>query len=459
MDVQAALRLTGIQKQFVRSGATRSVEFRLRQLEQLKTAIKQKEHLIIEALYKDLRKSEFEAYATEIGYVYDTIGYVMKHLKSWAKPKRVRTPIVHIGSSSYVHPEPYGSVLIIGPFNYPFMLVLDPLIGAISAGNTAVVKPSEYTPHVSKVISDLLGELYDESYVRVVEGGKEATSSLIHAPFDCIFFTGSTQVGKIVMEAAAGNLAPVVLELGGKSPCIVDREVDLDLAAKRIVWGKFLNTGQTCVAPDYILVHEAVKQELIAKMKQQITAFFGSDPQQSLDYGRIVNERQWDRLLGLLEPSKIVAGGASDRSDLYLAPTIMDHVSWNDKVMGEEIFGPILPVMEYRDLDAALQQINERPKPLALYLFTKNKGTEQKVMDSVSFGGGCVNDTVLHLVSPYLPFGGVGSSGMGAYHGRHSFDTFSHQKSVLKKSTRVKLDFLYPPYSASKLNVIKKFMK
>ncbi|WP_178020080.1 aldehyde dehydrogenase family protein [uncultured Paenibacillus sp.] len=447
------------QQQFVRSGAARPVEFRLRQLERLKTAITRYETRILEALQRDLRKPELEGYSTEVGYAYDSIGYVMKRLKHWAKPERVRTPLTHIGSRSYIYREPYGSALIIGPFNYPFMLVIDPLIGAISAGNAAIVKPSEYTPHVSGVIAEMLGEYFDPEYIQVMEGGQEVTSALIHAPLDLIFFTGSIQVGKIVMAAAAEHLVPVVLELGGKSPCIDDREADLGLTAQRLVWGKYLNTGQTCVAPDYVLVHESVKAELIAKMKAQITAFYGDDPQRSPDYGRIVNERHWDRLMGLLDPSKVAAGGTGDRGDLYLAPTIMENVNWEDPVMQEEIFGPILPVLEYRDLDAALRDIGERPKPLALYLFTGNAETERKVMESVSFGGGCVNDTVMHLVSPYLPFGGVGSSGMGAYHGRYSFETFSHRKSVLKKSTRVNLGFIYPPYNAGKLKLIRRFMK
>nr|WP_232729827.1 aldehyde dehydrogenase [Paenibacillus phocaensis] len=447
------------QQQFVRSGATRPVEFRLRQLERLKTAIFRYESRILEALHRDLRKPELEGYSTEVGYVYDSIGYVMKCLKRWAKPERVRTPLTLIGSSSFIYREPYGSTLIVGPFNYPFMLVIDPLIGAISAGNAAIVKPSEYTPHVSRVIAEILGEYFDPEYIRVMEGGQEVTSALIHAPLDFIFFTGSIQVGKIVMAAAAEQLVPVVLELGGKSPCIVDREADLDLAAQRIVWGKFLNTGQTCVAPDYVLVHDSVKAALMAKMKAQITAFYGDDPRQSPDYGRIVNERHWSRLMGLLDPSKVAFGGVGEREDLYLAPTIMEDVNWDDPVMQEEIFGPILPVLGYHDLDAALRDISERPKPLALYLFTSSTATERKVMESVSFGGGCVNDTVMHLVSPHLPFGGVGSSGMGAYHGRHSFETFSHRKSVLKKSTRVNLSFIYPPYTAGKLKLIRRFMK
>ncbi|WP_435923592.1 aldehyde dehydrogenase [Paenibacillus sp. DYY-L-2] len=447
------------QKQMVSSGGTRSLSFRMKQLQTLRTAVKKHEKDIMEALRQDLRKSEYEAYTTEIGYLYDSIRHTTKNLKRWMKPKTVRTPVVHFGSKSVIYPEPYGSALIIGPFNYPFMLVMDPLAGAIAAGNCAVVKPSEFTPHVSAVIAKLIREHFDEDYIRVVEGGKDTTSELIHAPFDRIFFTGSTQVGKIVMKAAAEHLVPVILELGGKSPCIVHQDADLDLAAKRIAWGKFVNTGQTCVAPDYVLAHKEIKSTLVSKLKEQIAAFFGTDPKQSPDFGRIVNERHWERLTGLVDPSKVVAGGEKDRGDLYLAPTLMDRVDWADKVMEEEIFGPILPVLEYDDLDQAVSKLNSRPKPLALYLFTSDKGVERKVMESVSFGGGCVNDTLLHLVTPYLPFGGVGQSGMGSYHGKYSFEAFSHMKGVLKKSTRVKIDFIFPPYTQKKLSLIKRVMK
>lgn len=447
------------QKQTVESGITRSLTFRLKQLQILKSTIKEREKLIVEALYSDLGKSEFESYATEIGTIYDSIGRAMKHLKRWMKPQRVRTPIVHFGSTSYIYSEPYGSTLIVGPFNYPFMLVMDPLIGAISAGNCAVVKPSEFTPNVSAVIEGILSHCYEDTYIKTIEGGREITSSLIHAPFDLIFFTGSIQVGKIVMEAAASNLVPVILELGGKSPCIVDREANLDLAAKRIIWGKFLNTGQTCVAPDYVLAHEDVREALIVKMKEQITAFYGDDPKRSPDYGKIVNTRQWDRLIGLLDHTKVITGGTGDREALYIAPTIMNEVLWDDKVMEEEIFGPILPVLQYSDLEDAISKINARPKPLALYVFTSNKNVEDKVLESISFGGGCVNDTILHLVSPHLPFGGVGSSGMGSYHGKHSFEAFSHRKSILKKSTKINLNLIFPPYNVHKLKWLKRFMK
>lgn len=453
------MELVRNQQQYVQSGATQSVDYRLKQLQLLRTAIKRNESLIIEAMRKDLRKSEFEAYTTEIGFVYDSIRYISRHLRKWAKVKRVRTPLVHWGSKSYIYPEPYGSVLVIGPFNYPFMLAIEPLIGAIAAGNCAVVKPSEYTPHVSAVIATIIRANFEERYISVAEGGKEVVSALIHTPFDYIFFTGSTEIGRIVMEAAAKNLVPVTLELGGKSPCIVERDADLDTAAHRIVWGKFLNAGQTCVAPDYLLIHQDIKEALIVKLKEKIAAFYGDDPHKSADLGRIVNERHWERLTGLLDAGKIAAGGDSRRDDLYVGPTIMDHVTWEDKIMEEEIFGPILPVLAYDNLDAIIKRINGRSKPLALYLFTTDKKTEEKVLERVSFGGGCVNDTILHLASPHLPFGGVGASGTGAYHGRKSFETFSHMKSVLKKRAKFNWSFLHPPYSVKKLNLIRKFMK
>lgn len=451
--------LIASQQRLIASGATRSLKFRMTQLQTLRDAVKKHESAIREALLQDLGKSEFEGYMTEIGYLYDTIGYTLKHLKRWMKPQRVKTPLVHFGSKSAVYREPYGSVLIIGPFNYPFMLMLDPLVGALAAGNCAVLKPSEFTPRVSAVIAELISGHFKPDVVQVVEGGKETTSELIHAPFDMIFFTGSPQIGKVVMKAAADNLVPVVLELGGKSPCIVDADADLDLAAKRIIWGKFVNMGQTCVAPDYILAHRDIKPALIEKLKAQITAFYGEAPRQSKDLGRIVNERHWDRLHGLLDPEKVIVGGTGDKDERYLAPTLMDRVTWDDRVMQEEIFGPILPILEFDHLDQAIEMINSRPKPLALYLFTENKSSENEVVGRVSFGGGCVNDVLMHLATPYLPFGGVGNSGMGSYHGHYSFEAFSHRKGIMHKSTRIKMDMMYPPYTPKKLQLVKRFLK
>jgi aldehyde dehydrogenase (NAD+) len=411
------------QREYFEQGETKDIDFRIKQLIKLKKAIIDNETFIMDALYKDLHKPEFEAYATEIGYLLDSIGFMVKHLKSWAAVRRVKTPVVHTGSRSFIYYEPYGTVLIIGPFNYPFQLVLEPLIGAVSAGNCCVVKPSEYTPNISKVTAKIISDTFDKNYIRVIEGGKETTSALINSPFDYIFFTGSVPVGKIVMEAAAKNLVPVTLELGGKSPCIVDREANLQVSAKRIAWGKFMNAGQTCVALDYLLVHRDV------------------------------------RLIGLLDSDKIVLGGEYNIDNLYVSPTVMDNVTWEDRVMEDEIFGPILPVIEYENLDDAVKMINSRPKPLALYIFTENRETEEKAIMDTSYGGGCVNDTMTHLATPFLPFGGVGTSGIGSYHGEASFKTFSNLKSVLKRSTRFDLKFLYPPYSSKKVSLLRKFMK
>lgn len=438
---------------------TKNIDFRIMQLQKLKKAIKDNEKLVMEALYKDLHKSEFEAYATEIGILYESIGYITKNLKKWARAKKVKTPLVHLGSRSYIHAEPYGTVLIIGPFNYPFQLVFEPLIGAISAGNCAVIKPSKFTPNVSRIISKIVSETFDTKYIRIIEGGRETTSALINSPFDYIFFTGSINVGKVVMEAAGKNLVPVTLELGGKSPCIIDKAANLEVAAERIAWGKFMNVGQTCVAPDYILVHESVKKEFISKLIEKVKVFYGDDAKISKDYGRIVDERQVNRLIGLIDKNKVVYGGNYDIKSLYIEPTIMDNITFEDKVMEDEIFGPILPIIEYKDIKEAINKINSRPKPLALYIFTENKEVEQKVLGSVSFGGGCVNDTVTHLANPNLPFGGVGNSGLGSYHGQKSFEVFSHMKSVFKKTTRIRLKFIFPPYTKEKISLLRRAMK
>ncbi|WP_084157931.1 aldehyde dehydrogenase [Bacillus manliponensis] len=448
-------------KQFFDQGATRTLEFRLEQLRKLKEGIQRYEKKITIALQNDLGKSEFETYLTEVGIVLDSIKNTMKRLKKWMKPQKVKTPITLWPSKSHIMKEPYGTVLIVGPYNYPFNLIIEPLIGAIAAGNCAVLKPSENTPNITSVINEMISEIFDKSYIRVVEGEREITSLLINAPFDYIFFTGSVQVGKIVMEAAAKNLVPVTLELGGKSPVIVDETANLDIAAKRIVWGKFLNTGQTCVAPDYIMVHSKVKAEFISKMKEVIGNYYGENPMHSKDYGRIVNERQFDRLTAIIEQDKenIIFGGNSVKENLYIEPTLLEAKSWSDAAMLDEIFGPILPILEYDELKTAIQTINNQPKPLALYVFTEDKNCEKEVLNSVSFGGGCVNDTILHLANPYLPFGGVGSSGIGAYHGKYSFDLFSHDKSIMKKTTKIDINVLFPPYNTNKLNLLKKLFK
>lgn len=447
-------------RRYFHNGNTRSIPFRLEQLKKLSDAIRRHEQKLLSALYKDLRKNEFEAYTTEIGYTLNSIRHSMKHLRQWAKPQKVRTPMYHVGSKSYMYKEPYGTILIVGPFNYPFQLLIEPLIGAIAAGNCAILKPSENTPTVAAAVKQLIQETFDDSYIRVIEGERETTSALVNAPFDYIFFTGSVPVGRIVMEAAAQNLVPVTLELGGKSPVIVDRTADIDAAAKRIIWGKMINTGQTCIAPDYILAHSDIKAELIEKMKTAITSFYGPDARQSSDYGRIVNERQFDRLAAILEKDRtnVLFGGKTLREDLYIEPTLLDATSWSDAAMQDEIFGPILPIMGFQQLENAIQTIISRPKPLGLYLFTKDKSVESEVLTRVSFGGGCINDTITHVANPNLPFGGVGNAGIGAYHGKYSFDLFSHTKSIMKKSTRFDLKILFPPYGDN-LKWIRKILR
>lgn len=459
-DSKSLNELLRMQKEFYHKGHTHSISFRIKQLIKLRAALHRYEDAIKEALYQDLGKGEFEAYVTEIGFIYHSIGYMMKNLRKWARPEAVKTPLHLQPSKSYILNEPYGTILIIGPFNYPFQLLIEPLIGAIAGGNCVILKPSEHTPHLSSVIEKLLGETFHKSYIRVVQGGVEETSLLIHAPMDYIFFTGSPGVGKIVMEAAAKNLVPVTLELGGKSPVIVDSTANLDLAAKRIIWGKFLNAGQTCIAPDYVLVEEGVRDELVQKMKAVLLNFFGSSPLRSKDFGRIVNEKQFDRLVSILNKDRvhILHGGHYKREKLFIEPTLTEAVSWDNAVMKDELFGPILPIMTYKSLDKAIRMILEHQKPLALYLFTRNKRVEQKVFAQVSFGGGCVNDTISHVANHHLPFGGVGNSGMGAYHGKYSFDLFTHKKSIMKKSTLLETGLTFPPYR-NRLNLIKRILK
>lgn len=430
------------QKRYFRAGETLSLEFRLKQLTRLKEAIQANEQEIMDTLEEELNKSPLEAYATEIGVVYEEIKFVMKRLARWMKPKRVPTPLTHFGSTSYVYPEPYGVSLIIAPWNYPFQLAVSPLIGAIAAGNCAVVKPSEYTPAMSALLKTIVSEAFSEEYVTVVEGGVDVSQELLGLRFDHIFFTGSVPVGKIVMAAAAKHLTPVTLELGGKSPAIVDQSAHLELAAKRIVWGKFLNAGQTCIAPDYVLVHEAVKQPLIEKMKRYMDELYGDRDA----YGRIVSERHAERLVRFLENGTIIHGGSYDIQQRWIEPTLLDDVTWNDDVMQEEIFGPLLPILTFATIDEAIRAVQDHEKPLALYLFAEDERVQQQVLAQVSFGGGCINDTIMHIANPHLPFGGVGQSGIGAYHGKASFDAFSHYKSVLKQTTKLDIPIRYPNF-------------
>lgn len=441
------------QQNYFASGATYPIEFRLEQLRRLKQAIQDYEREIVEAVRQDLGRPEFEGYF-EMG-ILDELSYTLKHLKRWAKPQKVSVPLTQMPGQAWVQPEPLGTVLIIGPWNYPFQLMISPLLGAIAAGNCAILKPSEIAPATSQVVAKLIGNTFPPNYVAVCEGGVDTAQALLQLKYDHIFFTGGTRVGKIVMQAAAQHLTPVTLELGGKSPCIVDGDVDIKTTAKRIIWGKFLNAGQTCVAPDYLLVQESVKPALMEAMKQVLQEFYGDDPAQSPDLSRIINEGQFDRLVGLLEDADIYLGGQYDRSRLYIAPTLLDNVQWEDAVMEEEIFGPILPVLTYGDIEAAIATINARSKPLALYIFSRKRQLQQRVLEATSSGGACINDVFVHLAVWKLPFGGVGDSGIGAYHGKHSFDRFSHQKSVLRKPFWLDIDWRYAPY-ADKLDLLKK---
>lgn len=447
------------QKRFYYTGVTKSSDFRKERLLRLKETIKIYEAEILQALWKDLHKSEFEAYVTEVGFVLDSIDYMVRNLDDWMKTEQVKTPIHLQPAKSFIVREPYGSVLIIAPFNYPFQLVMEPLIGAIAGGNCAIVKPSEMAIHTSAVIRKMLSATFEPEYVRVVEGEKEETTVLIHAPFDYIFFTGSVSVGKVIMRAASERLTPLTLELGGKSPAIVDQTANLQRAAERIAWGKFTNAGQTCVAPDYVLVHHSVKDKFLKKLTRTIEDFYGRDIQESPDFVRIINERHFDRLGGILskEQNNIVFGGRTDRSDLYVEPTILEGIGWDNPSMEDEIFGPILPIMTYDNLGEIIHQIRQRPKPLAAYMFTENQKAENFFLNELPFGGGCINDTISHVGNVNLPFGGVGTSGLNAYHGKYSFESFTHAKSILKKNTAIPFKIAYPPYK-NKIKLVRSML-
>ena len=434
------------QRAYFQSGATLPVRFRIAMLKKLLAAVNQHEAEISKALTADLGKSDFEGFMCEIGLVRSEISYMIKHVKRYAKEKTVYTPITQFASRSYRKPIPYGNVLIMSPWNYPFLLTIDPLADAIAAGNTAVVKPSAYSPATSAVIAKIITECFDPEYVAVVTGGRQENAALLEKKFDLVFFTGSQSVGKEVLRHTAETLTPTVLELGGKSPCIVDSTAKVALAAKRIAFGKFLNCGQTCVAPDYILCHERVKDELIKELRTQIAKQYGRHPLRNSDYGKIINQKHFDRVCSLIDPTKIVIGGETPPQTLQIAPTVMDSVTWDDAVMQDEIFGPVLPILTYGDIHEVYGMLADKPKPLALYIFSENKQTIREITERCRNGGGCINDVVIHLATSNMGFGGVGESGMGAYHGKTGFDAFSHTKSILDKKTWMDLPMRYPPY-------------
>lgn len=447
------------QRKYFAENRTLDVATRLEALDRLKKMIVCHEKELVMALKSDLGKSETEAYMTEIGMILSEITYFGKHLRTWARPRHKITPLSNFPAKSMLMKEPYGVVLIMSPWNYPVLLAIQPLIGAIAAGNCAVIKPSAYSPETSKVLARLIATTFDPRHVTLVMGGRAENTDLLEQKFDYIFFTGGTVVGRLVMEKAAKHLTPITLELGGKSPCYVDSHASLRMAAKRLVFGKFLNCGQTCVAPDYVLVHKDVHDRFIQLLKEETAKMYGADVFADPDYGKIVNAKHFDRITHLIDPTKVVYGGRRCPETLRIEPTILDQVSPEDAVMQEEIFGPVLPVISVEDIDDAIHFIRKRPKPLALYLFTNERAVEKRFLREVSFGGGCVNDTIIHLATHNLPFGGVGDSGMGSYHGRRSFDTFSHTKSIVRKCIRVDLPMRYRPYTRMKSELIRFFLK
>lgn len=447
------------QRQYFCSGATGDVEARIRVLKKLQQAIRAHETRLCEAMKADLGKSASEAYMCEVGLTLSELSYQIRHLRRWARPKRRGTDLTNFHGRSFSVREPYGCVLIMSPWNYPFLLCVEPMIGAIAAGNCCILKPSAYSPATSGAIRQLVQEVFPEEYVAVVEGGRAENSALLEERFDYIFFTGGVTVGKLVMEKAAAHLTPVTLELGGKSPCIVDRTADLKLAAARIAFGKYLNCGQTCVAPDYLLIHKSVKDAFLEQFIPAVKGMYGEKPLENPDYGKIINRKHFDRIRGLMDPQKLVWGGEADPEALRIAPAVMDSVTGEDAVMQEEIFGPVLPVLTFEDMEQAFAFVREREKPLAAYLFTRDKNTENRFLERVSFGGGCINDTIMHLATSRMGFGGVGNSGMGSYHGIRSFETFSHEKNVLKKYGWIDLPLRYQPYSGKKDKLVGMFLK
>ena len=451
--------LVRAQRDFFHTNATLSVEFRINALKKLQQALTKHESRILDALKADLGKCDTEGYMCEVGMTLGEISWFIKHLRSLAREKTVPTPLAQFPSRSYQKPCPYGVTLVMSPWNYPILLTLDPLVSALAAGNTAIVKPSAYSPATSAVMAELLSEIYPPEYVAVVTGGREENNYLMEEKFDYIFFTGSKSVGHIVLEKAAQHLTPVTLELGGKSPCVVHESANIPLAARRIVFGKYLNCGQTCVAPDYILCHSSVKDQFVQCVKAEIEKQYGAAPLTNPDYGKIISRKHFERVAGLIDPAKVVHGGDLDREACQIAPTVMDQVTWDDAVMAEEIFGPIMPILTFDDPDEAINAINAHDRPLALYLFAGDQAVVRRITSECAYGGGCINDVIIHLATSNMGFGGIGESGMGSYHGKTGFDTFSHYKSIVDKKTWLDLPMRYRPYSELAKKLIRLFMK
>lgn len=447
------------QREFFESNQTKDISFRLTLLKKLKNNIIAKQPQIIEALKQDLGKCETESYMAEVGMVLNELSHTIKHLKAWAKPQRVGTPLSNLTSKSFITYQPYGVVLVISPWNYPFLLSLDPLIGAIAAGNCVILKPSKEAPNVGDIIQQIIESTFDCAHAYVVKGSNAANQIILQQKYDYIFFTGGKTVGKIVASKAMETLTPISLELGGKSPCIVDKNCNLKLAARRIAFGKFLNCGQTCIAPDYCLVDKRIEDEFIELIKQEIQTMYSNNALDNVNYGKIINQKQFDRLVGLIDANKVVYGGKYNANLLKIEPTIMKDVTLQDAVMQDEIFGPILPIIAVSDMQEVINIIKHHANPLALYLFSNNKGVQKQILTSVNFGGGCINDTIMHVANNNLPFGGVGASGIGKYHGKYSFLTFSNSRSIVKNSNKLDLPLRYQPYNKTKNKIIKTFLK
>ncbi len=450
--------LLASQRSFFNEGKTKEIALRLEKLKLLRSVIEHYETEICDALYKDFKKPKFESVLSETAFIISELDYVIKKLKNWSKPKKVSSSLINFPSSDYIYSEPYGACLIIAPWNYPFQLAISPIMGAIASGNTVVLKPSELAPNTSQILADILEKVFPKEMLAVVQGGVPVSEALLEEKWDYVFFTGSVPVGKIVAKAIAPHLTPSTLELGGKNPCIIHRSAKVQLAAKRIVWGKFLNGGQTCIAPDYILIDSSIKKVFLEAVQKEIIAAYGTNPKDSTDYARIINEKNFDRLAAMLEGEKCPIGGDLDKEQLYIAPTLIDEPTLTSKVMADEIFGPILPVLSFSSEENMANIIANYSKPLALYVFSEDEKFSEKILKTYSFGGGAINDVVIQIVNKKLPFGGVGSSGNGAYHGKHSFDTFSHKKSITKRGTWLDVPLRYAPYG-DKLSLISMIMK